>query len=203
MLKPVIFTAMEMEARGIATVLRLVGAQIDLRVVGIRACRLPAELPEASVIIMAGLAGALDPGLKVGDIVCECADPHPCPLPEYWARGQIHTSDRMISTPLEKAELFRQTGAKAVDMENAIVKREAEKAGIRFVGIRAISDTAADAVDAELFKIVDEVGKVRPMAAAGLFLRNPGLIKQARRLQADSEKALDALGAAVLNYLRQ
>jgi adenosylhomocysteine nucleosidase len=136
---------------------------------------------------MAGLAGALDPGLKIGDVVMDDAT----------TRGRIYTADHLIATPAEKAALFRQTGALAVDMENAIVRRAAEAAGIPFIGIRAISDTADQAIDPAVLTIADEVGRPKPLAIAMLLIRRPGMAAKLRRLQADSHRALAALGAAV------
>src|SRR5207249_1339343 len=64
--KLVIFCAVEFEAKALRNRL-----DCDIRTIGIRATRLPAELASASVIVMAGLAGALDPSLKVGDVVID------------------------------------------------------------------------------------------------------------------------------------
>jgi len=189
MKKPLILTALEMEACAVERQLAGEDFSIEMKVIGIGAVRLPADLSGASLIIMAGLAGALDPALKIGDVVSD----------ETGSR--IHTSEKLVSTPDEKARLFRETGAAAVDMENAIVLAKANAAAVPFVGIRAISDTAGESVDPALFKLVDESGKVKPLAAARLFLRRPALLAQARRLQTNSNKALEALGAAVRRFL--
>jgi hypothetical protein len=188
MKKPLILTAMEMEARAIEKRLAGTGLQYDLKVIGIRACRMPADLTGAGVIIMAGLAGALDPELTIGSCV--------------YGTG-IYTSDQLIGTPEEKARLFKETGAAAVDMETAIVLKAARAARVQFYPVRAISDTARDSIDPELFKLVDEVGHVRPLAAAGLFMGKPSLIAQARKLQTNSNKALESLADAVHRLLVQ
>jgi len=175
--KPLIFAALELEAAALRKELN-----IEVQVIGIRACRLPRALPRASRIILAGLAGALDPALKIGDIVMD---------------GSIHTSDRLIATAAEKAELFQTTGARAVDMETAVVRRAAQAAGIPFTAIRAVSDTADQALDPALLTVVDEVGRPRPLKVAALLVRRPNLVPQLRRLEADSRKALAALAIAV------
>jgi uridine phosphorylase len=175
---------MDMEARSIARALAGSRVAFDLEVIGIRASRLPRDLGRrgASCIIMAGLGGALDPALKIGDVVLD---------------DVIHTSERLITTAAEKAALFLKTGCRAVDMENAIVRAAAEAAGILFIGIRAISDTADQAVDPSVMNLVDEVGRPRPLAVAKLLLLRPGMIGELGRLRADSEKALESLGTAV------
>ncbi len=72
--------------------------------------------------------------------------------------GRICSSDKIVSTPTEKAELFRQTGALAVDMESDRVRKWAGENGIPFIGIRAISDTADEALDPAVVGLVDEMG---------------------------------------------
>jgi hypothetical protein len=179
---------MQREAAAIARGLAGSGLSFDLEVIGIGACRLGGELGRrgARCVIMAGLAGALDPQLKIGDVVFDDA---------------IHTSDHLIGTIEGKATLFRQTGCRAVDMENAIVRKAAAAAGIPFVGIRAISDTADQAVDPRVPALVDEIGRPKPLAVASLLLRQPGMMGKLRRLQGDSEIALKSLSTATKTKL--
>jgi len=189
--KPLLFAAMQMEARAIG---------LDAETVGIRACRLRHDaIPlGTSCVIMAGLGGALDPALSVGDVIVHG--------PLGWASptvrtGKIHTVDRMISDPAEKASLFKSTGGLAVDMESAIVRQAAEIKGVPFFNIRAISDTADQAIDAEIFGLVDDIGRPRPMKAMSLLARRPGLYGSMRRLQSDTEIALAKLAQAVRELL--
>jgi hypothetical protein len=159
-------------------------AGVGLTVIGIRAVRLPKGI-EASAVIMAGFAGALDPVLGIGDIVRD--DPV----------GTIYTSTKIVATVDEKAELFRRTGAKAVDMENEIVRKFAEGLGIRFFGIRAISDTADESVDPMVLGFIDEVGRLRPGAIAGGLIRKPAIISTLNRLRTNTDIAGRSLAVAV------
>src|SRR5438105_870719 len=87
---------------------------IELHLIGVGAKRLPDRLSApVSGVILAGLAGALDPTLAVGEVVI---DDHDMPLPPGlpFRRGPIHTSDCLIASPQEKAALYAQTGALAV-----------------------------------------------------------------------------------------
>jgi hypothetical protein len=82
-------------------------------------------------IIMAGLAGALDPTLHDGEVVID--QPLVDTLQDArWRRGGIHTSDHLIATPAAKAALFESTGATVVDMETAKARAFAERAGVPF-----------------------------------------------------------------------
>jgi hypothetical protein len=82
-------------------------------------------------------------------------------------------------------------------MENAIVRRAAGKAGIPFIGIRAISDRADQSIDPAVLSLVDDLGQPRPLAIAGLLLRKPRMVNELRQLQKQGELAAAALGAAV------
>jgi adenosylhomocysteine nucleosidase len=177
-----IFTAIHAEAKAIRPVLP---PGVELTIIGIRAVRLPQQL-QAGTIIMAGFAGALDPSLRIGDIVHD--DPP----------GTIHTSTQIIATPADKAALFAQTGAKAVDMENAIVRAMADRLSIPFFGVRAISDTATDSLDPAILSFVDETGRLRPAALAKTVLQRPALIPQLNHLRLNSAIA----GRTLANALR-
>lgn len=134
---------------------------------------------------MAGFGGALDPGLKIGDVVID--DPP----------GRIYTSDALISTPEEKAELYARTGAQVVDMENAIVRTFAEHLGIRFVGIRAVSDTASDSLDPAVLTLVDDLGRLKPARLARTLICRPMLIPSLRALGRNAAIAADGLATEV------
>jgi adenosylhomocysteine nucleosidase len=149
---------------------------------------MPAKI-EASAIMMAGFAGALDPALRVGDIVED--DPG----------GTIYTSKELVATVADKAELFHQTGAKAVDMENAIVRQFADRLGIRFIGVRAISDTADEAVDPAIMQFIDETGRVRPAALTKVLIQKPAIVPVLNRLRRNSAIAGRALAFAVKTFL--
>jgi hypothetical protein len=182
-----IFTAIRAEARALRAV---VPKDAELTVIGIRAVRLPRQI-DARGIILAGFAGALDPILGVGDIVRD--DPP----------GSIYTSSEIVATALEKAYLFARTGARAVDMENAIVRRFAEQMGVPFFGIRAISDTAGEEVDPLVLRFLDETGRVRPGAIAMGLIQKPAIVSTLNRLRINSAIAGRSLAAAVRILLEE
>jgi hypothetical protein len=74
---------------------------------------------------------------------------------------------------------------------------------VPFYGIRAISDTAAEAVDPAVLQFVDEVGAIRPAALAKGLLRNPSLLPTLNRLRINSAFAGRALAVAVKTFLEQ
>lgn len=79
------------------------------------------------MLIFSGFAGALDPALRVGDVV----------------RGrEIVTVDEVVASAKEKAELFARTGMRAVDMESEHLAAVARELEIPFCVARVISDDA-------------------------------------------------------------
>jgi adenosylhomocysteine nucleosidase len=200
---PLILTAMTIEARAVERELADFG--LRAQAVGMKACKLPldAMFGGFSCVVMAGLGGALDPTLRIGDVIID----HQIPeyeidsSPQYplmrLNQGLIHTVDRLICSPEEKSSLFEETGAQVVDMENAIVRRAAENAGLPFIGIRAVSDTAAQSIDQEVVGLVDDMGRPRPIAAMKLIARRPRMAGQLKRLNTDTQVALKSLRLAV------
>jgi adenosylhomocysteine nucleosidase len=212
----IILTAVQIEAKAVARALGLrrpsptrptisagPGPLIELHLIGIGTPRLPQDLgnPEDTLVIMAGLAGGLDPSLQVGDVVID--DCPPGLVPEFSHRtGHIHSSEAVIATPAQKAALFAQTRALAVDMETATARSAAGRLGIPFLAIRAISDASDDVLDPAVLKLVDAFGRPRPIAIAATLARRPGLAAYLRRLGASSRLAADNLGFAVAGIVR-
>jgi adenosylhomocysteine nucleosidase len=194
--RPIILTALKMEA---SAVRRALGGAVDIRVIGIRAIRMP-EIDTAKFdgIILAGLAGALDPSLQIGDIVVDvCSATGKLSLAGATHIGVIHSSGEIITAPAGKSELFTKTRALAVDMESAIVGARAAALGLPFLHIRAISDRAQDAVDPAVLSFINPFGAVRPLKLATALLGKPSLVAQIRHLRRDSKIALSALCTAI------
>ena len=212
----IILTAVLIEAKAVARALGLrrpspnhptiskdSAPLIDLHLIGIGAPRVPSDLgsPEDTLVIMAGLAGGLDPSLRVGDVVID--DCPPGLMPEVSHRtGRLHSSEAVITTPAQKAALFAQTRALAVDMETATVRTAAGRQGIPFLAIRAISDAADEVLDPAVLKLVDAFGRPRPLAIAAALTRRPGLAASLKRLGASSRQAAGNLGVAVAGIVR-
>ncbi len=172
--------------------------------VGIGAKHLPSsdQLTGISCIILCGLAGALDPSLSVGDVVLDDANRFAVPL----RRGRIHTASQIISTPQEKAECFVSTGALVVDMEQAIVREFADHYQIPLVGLRTVSDTAAETLNPKVIRFVDDLGRPKPASIALGLIGQPRLIPYLRRLNANTKYALlqltDALEAILTSIVQ-
>jgi len=109
-----------------------------------------------SGVVSFGLCGALDPSLKVGDLVLGAGVVDGSDLYEAdraWAARLRATlpeahfagfarADKPVGSVAEKADLRRRTGATAVDLESFAVARLARWFGLPFAIIRAVSDSA-------------------------------------------------------------
>jgi len=95
-----------------------------------------------AVVYSVGFAGALQPRLRVGDIVVpgrllDARDGSRVDTGE--GDGVLVTVSSIVDSK-EKAQLAASYGAMAADMEAAAVARGAQARGVRFVAVKAISD---------------------------------------------------------------
>ena len=160
----------------------------------------------ASAILSSGLAGALDPTLKVGDIVIGNAAPLPRreegggvqqmlerSIPEARV-GPIVGSDHALATAREKAALFAETGALAVDMESHIAARVAARHGLPFVALRVISDAADATLPPAALAGMRSDGGIAIGSILASLMRNPAQLPALIRTGRDAEKAFRGLG---------
>jgi len=149
------------------------------------------ERHRPKVLFGAGVAGALTPGLAVGDIlvsarVLDAGGEAPPPsrklleavLAATGARaGTLLTLDRPAVSAAEKAGLAASTGAPAAcDMESAAWARAAAAAGIPYVVLRAVSDTADEDLPRYLARCMNAGGGISRAAVAMQALRHPATI---------------------------
>lgn len=208
-MRVMILTAVQIEALAVARALGLARSgktswangeksqlPISMRMIGMGAVQLPTIEPGGvRCVVMAGLAGGLDPSLRIGDLVIDAQSTQPAHFEAL--RGQIFTSKTLVATPAEKSACREKSGAVAVDMENQIAREWAAKIEVPFLGIRAISDRADESIDPSFVNAIDEFGRVNPVRlAAGLLVR-PVRVKSLVRLGRHAKLAAGRLGKAV------
>jgi nucleoside phosphorylase len=175
------------------------------------------ERHRPSAVIGAGLAGAVSPGLEVGNILAsrrvrfavgDAANPDPALLARALAAGAhpgtLITVDRPLVSAAAKAAL---AGSEpdgepvAVDMESAAWGREAAARGIPYVVVRAVSDAASDELPAFLAEALGPDGSIRRGEVARRALLEPSswgtLLRMRRRLH-DCSAALGVFLARML-----
>jgi adenosylhomocysteine nucleosidase len=157
-----------------------------------------------SALLSFGLAGGLDPALRPGrvvlpDEVMSREGVRVSTSPE-WRRhlsraiaelepvgGTLLSSANPIATVEEKALLFRQTGAAAVDMESLAVAQVAAAHELPFMAVRVIVDGAADALPRSV-TAAGRSGQLSVLRLIGGLAAAPGdlvgLIRLSRRYRA-------------------
>jgi adenosylhomocysteine nucleosidase len=165
------------------------------------------SLKPVTVIVSAGLAGACDPSLHVGDIVragividAQTGERFTSPL---FIQTLITTS--VIAGTREKQRLYDSYQASAVDMEAATVARLAEAHHLSFRAIKSISDEAAFEMQ-ELAQFATADGQFREAAFAAHSALRPQLWPKLFALAGNSKRAVQALTTELesqLNWYRQ
>jgi len=194
----------------------------------------------ANAILSSGLAGALDPALKPGDIVIgmgcvggdgrENGPPSRSPAkadqldPSDWTPafageqgraagetpptlanrlagilpkahiGLVAASDHPAAGAGEKARLYRETDALAVDMESHVASRIAARHGLPFAALRIISDAADMTLPPAALVGMRPDGGVASGAILRSLARHPAQLPALIRLGRDAGTAFRVLG---------
>ncbi|MEO8049231.1 MAG: hypothetical protein ABI833_02345 [Acidobacteriota bacterium] len=151
------------------------------------------EKKDVDGIISTGLCGALDPALRIADIVV--SGEAFLQAPAACVRGMVHSIDRVAVTAAEKRTLRHQTGAVAVDMESAAVQRKAAEWDVPYLCIRAVSDRAGDTLPLDFNHYRDARGDFsRTRIALAAVARPFTVMPQLMEFDRNCRRAADALG---------
>jgi adenosylhomocysteine nucleosidase len=169
----------------------------------------------AGALLSFGICGGLDPRLASGMLILPHgirseegkrftvdSGKHRALAAALSAAGLAATTDDIFGasvpaeTPERKAALFRQSGAVAIDLESHHVARAAAAAGLPFVVLRAVADTAARGLPLAALVGLDREGR----AALGRVLlslaRGPRQLPALLGLARDTRRALVELRRA-------
>ena len=108
--------------------------------------------------------------------------------------GKLLTSGRPIGRRDAKAAAWRNSRAAAVDMESAAIAHVAGQAGLPFIALRVIVDTAADELPAAVIAATGG-GQIRIGQLLAGLLRTPGDVGALIRLSARYRVASRVLAA--------
>lgn len=169
------------------------------------ATRTVIERYRPQVVVSAGFAGALVPGLKVASILSPAkviAASTGTAFETRAAGSGILVTAAAVAGPEEKRRLAERFSAEAVDMEAAAVARAAQAEGVRFRAVKAISDELDFPVPpTEGF--LSASGEFKTLRFAAYVLLRPHLWGPARRFGRNCSLAASALAEALASFVRE
>jgi adenosylhomocysteine nucleosidase len=155
-------------------------------------------------VVSVGYAGALDPALKVADIV----EPRTVINASDGSRTETGSgqgtlvSSTAVAGKEQKGKLGRAYGAVAVDMEAAAVAQGAQVRGVEFAALKAISD-AVDFSMPATERFIASNGQFHSVKFALHVAVRPWLWGRTIALARNSAGASGALCAAISQYLER
>jgi len=157
------------------------------------------ENREVAHVVIAGLCGALNPLLRVGELV----------WPDVLIDGTTHrfhyrsmdhhrtghhiSVANLVATPEDKAAMYHRHQAESVDMESAPIAAMCDDRDVAWICVRAVGDTADQPLPEFVNELTDESGYSRPWHAARRLARSPAKLLSLARLARRSTRAADAL----------
>jgi adenosylhomocysteine nucleosidase len=168
----------------------------------------------ASALLSWGTAGALSPELLPGSLVLPkvvtTSSGARFHVDSEWrarvvrrlqgrlaiSNGPMVESQTVVAGIADKAQLFARVGAAAVDMESGVIAQAAARAGVPFLAIRAIADSATTGIPADVLSMFGAHGQWRLSAVVPAVLRRPPVVVDCLRLLRDIRAAYASLRQA-------
>jgi len=162
------------------------------------------NLYKPQVVLSAGFAGALEPGLRVGQIVVPrlIIDAHDGSRVETGMGEGVLVSAMAIADTKQKSKLAEAYGAQIVDMEAAAVMRRSEARGVNCLAIKVVSDEV-DFDMLALERFVGSDGRFRTGSFVAYFILRPWHWLRICKLWSSSRRASAALCLRLEQFIRQ
>jgi adenosylhomocysteine nucleosidase len=176
------------------------------------------------LVLTCGFAGALNPDLKLGDVVFETSFPgssrresaqteienqleptHVGCYDKLVAAGakpaKFFCAGRIATTVAEKKKLHAETGADAVELESGAIHAICRERGIPCATVRVISDTANEDLPLDFNRLSKPDMNLDYGKLAWAIAKSPGKIGALRRLQQNCQSAANQLAAVLAKIL--
>jgi nucleoside phosphorylase len=151
-----------------------------------RSFRAALEKWQPTQVITSGFAGGLNPELPLGAVLFSADGNFPLSdkLRAAGAKAaRFHCATKVAVTRDDKATLYKSTGADAVEMESAIIRRLCHEHGILSATVRVISDTATEDLPLDFNQLMTTEMKMDFAKLASALMRSPGKIPALMRFQ--------------------
>jgi nucleoside phosphorylase len=153
------------------------------------------KLEMVGLVVTCGFAGGLNPDLKMGAVVFSAGDSGlTAALQKLGAKPvRFHCADRIATTATEKEELWRKTGADAVEMESQVIAAVCDEQDVRCATVRVILDTADEDLPLDFNRLSNADLSLNYGKLVLAVARSPGKISALMRLQKNSKFAAKRL----------
>lgn len=173
------------------------------------------QINGADALVSFGVAGALEPGLKPGDLVLPesiILEGETYPVASIWRnqlQQSLHSSQinivnkaiasslKTLTTEQEKQSFAEKTGACAVDMESGAIAEVAANHGMPFIAIRAIIDPIEFSPPEALLSAIKPDGSVNVLRLVILILNRSVSISSLLQLAKGMRTARKTLIAVI------
>lgn len=157
-----------------------------------------------TLVLTCGFAGALDPRLKVGEVIFLTADPalHKALVKLGATPAIFFCAPRIAATAAEKERLWQTTGASAVEMESLTIHNVCRERGISCATVRVISDAAGEDLPLDFNEFMTPEQKISVPKVAAAVLKSPGKFRELREFQKRTSTAARRLAAVLAELLR-
>jgi len=166
-------------------------------------------------VLSVGFSGALQPHLKLGDLVVANAivnregkglsvpvQMQSSPQDGLYV-GKFLNSDQIVRTVSDKKQLGESTGAIAVDMESLAVARVCAERNVRFMAVRVISDDLTKDLPPEVLTVFGSSGYLRAGAILSALWKRPGCWSDLWQLREQSVQSAARLGLYLRNVVER
>ena len=159
-------------------------------------------------VLVSGIAGGMDPTLRIGDLVTPETVTDAATGRSWSATGvgsdapagHIVTTETLLS--MAELRPYLDDGVVAVDMETSAVAEVCDAAGIPWTAYRGISDLVDEGlVDDTALSLVKTDGTTNVRGVAKLAVTRPRTLMRLAKLNGDTQKATGAAAAAVASAL--
>jgi adenosylhomocysteine nucleosidase len=162
-------------------------------------------MTQPKLVITSGFAGGLNPALQFGTVVYEeDFDAGFGPqLEEAGAvRATFYCHRRVAITAAEKSELWKATGADAVEMESSVIRNICREQRIPSATVRVISDDAGQDLPLDFNAMMTSEDRIHYPKLIWAVLSRPGRIVKLMEFQRQTVAASRRLGTALAQLLR-
>lgn len=166
-------------------------------------------------VVACGFAGALRPGIAIGDVVVssavcgvdgeEIATPHGMKADPAKGLhvGRFVTTDGIVRSVAEKRELAERFDAIACDMESLAVAAVCREAKVPFMCVRAVTDDVSADLPVEVHSLLASSGAGRLGAAVGAIWNRPESVKDLWKLRENAAAAARRLAPFLAGVVAQ